>query len=146
MYERITATGSLVVRAVEPANSRDPAKAVRHSGEMSPARSLVTTAGSLGFSQVPRLSLNSVTASVRESLPKRPAKSIPSYTQQFHRRRSSETTQNRRDFETAQSMVRKRNQSFVSLHSQARPSLEASRREALLLIRKRHLEQSQPLR
>lgn len=146
MYERITATGSLVVRAVEPANCHNPAKAVRLSGEISPTRSLVTTAASFASPQVPRLSLHSVTASVRENRPKRPVKSLLSYTQQFHRRRNSETSQNRRDFETAQSMVRTLNQSLESLGRQSRPSLEGSRREALLLVRKRYLEQSRPLR
>ncbi len=148
IYERMTAMKALVVRAVEPAKKPNRpmawGKATRLSGENSPTRSLVTTAPSLASPHAPRLSLSTVTSTIKQSTPKvQPAKYTLSYTQQHHRKRNSELEQDQRDYKTAQSMVKSLNQSFTTMfNSQHQPSPEESRRDALLLVRKRHFEWS----
>ena len=144
MYEKLTSVVPLVVRSVESAKkSVRPTvsiKPARLSGDNSPTRSLVTTA-SFGSPQVNRLSISTIATSVRKTSPKRVIRSKQTYTQQYHHRRNSEISQNQRDYETAQSMTRSLNHS-LSLLITTQPSLEESRRDALLLVRKRHLEWS----
>jgi len=151
MYERMTVGKHLAVRAVDPAKKLNRpsiwGKSTRVSGENSPARSLVTTAPSLASPKAPRRSLSFVTSTIRETVPKSPAKVACSYAQQHNRRRNSEIEQNQRDYETVQAVNRNLNQSFtVLLNSQNQPTPGERRRDDLLLVRKRHLEWSQRLR
>lgn len=148
IYERITAAKPLAVREVEPVKRpyrpSSWVKATRISGENSPARSLVTTAPSLASPKAPRRSLSTLTSTIQETVPKSSTKVTLNYAQQHNRRRNSELEQNQRDYETVQAMSRSLNQSFTALlNSQHQPSPREVRRDALLLIRKRHLEWSQ---
>lgn len=151
LYDRITAAPQIVVTTVEAVKrphmrTLSFGKPTKISGEVSPTRSVLTTAPSLGSPKA-TFHLNPFPVTPTS---KRPRNSLHetslSYSAQHQRKRASEQAQTERDYETVQVLTRNQNQSFTAfINSQMRLSEAESKREDLLRIRKRHLRWSQSM-